>query len=67
MVVHYCRCHIAAQVEDYNEAHWMLQIAKAQFMELNREYWWTCIGTDLLDRIRDSLAGKNMISGINLR
>ncbi|KAJ6126086.1 hypothetical protein N7471_010579 [Penicillium samsonianum] len=67
MVVQYCRCDIAARQEDYNEAHLFLKAAKAQFADIGREHWWTCIGTDFLDHLRNSLAKRDMISGIDER
>ncbi|KAJ6041569.1 uncharacterized protein N7446_010548 [Penicillium canescens] len=67
MVIDYCLCDLAARLEDYNEAHRMLKRAKPAFQYLGREHWWTCIDTDFLDLVRDSLLEKNLISGIDQR
>ena len=65
MVIFYARSEIAAQARDYNKAHEMLDKAKAQSGICKREYWWTCVGTDFLNLLRDSLAKKSLLSGID--
>ncbi|KAJ5144466.1 hypothetical protein N7526_001974 [Penicillium atrosanguineum] len=64
MVVYFAQSDLAARAKDYNKSHEMLRLAHAQFERFQREHWWTCVGTDFLNLLRDSLAKECVMSGI---
>ncbi|PYI06520.1 hypothetical protein BO78DRAFT_116416 [Aspergillus sclerotiicarbonarius CBS 121057] len=64
MLIQYSLCDIAARLGNMNEAHGFLRDAKARFVKIGREHWWTCLGTALLDLYTQSLSQHDLISGI---
>ncbi len=55
MIIDYCDCDINMRLGRLEEAEKLLKHARSCFSEVGREYWWTGLGTFLLDWLKASI------------
>ncbi len=63
MIIDYCDCDISMKLGRLEEAEKLLKRARSCFSEVGREYWWTGLGTFLLDWLNASIEESGIDTG----
>lgn len=66
MIMGYCDCDVNLKLGRWEDAEELLKRARSCFSEVGREYWWTGLGTFLLDWVRVSIQESGIDSGTEI-
>ncbi|KAI4260729.1 MAG: hypothetical protein LQ352_000121 [Teloschistes flavicans] len=66
MIMDYCDCDINMKLGRYKDADKLLKRARSCFNEVGREYWWTGLGTFLLDWLKASIPESGIDTGTEI-